>query len=99
MAKTLNNHQTWRAEVIELRLMNEEHLYREAYDIAIQVLEAEHDDAAALTRIAKRLGGTVRRASSLESNRIEASVTLAAVRHEVAAYFVAERANMIEAAR
>ena len=99
MAKTLNNYQTWRAEVIELRLMNEEHLYREAYDIAIQVLKDEHDDAAALSRIAKRLGGTVRRASNLESNRIEASATLAAVRHEVAAYFVAERANMIEVAR
>jgi len=99
MAKTLTNHQTWRAEVIELRLMNDYGLYHEAYDIAIEVLKAEHDDAAALTRIAKRLGGTVRRASNLESSRIEASATLAVVRHEVAAYFVAERANMIEVAR
>ena len=89
--KKLTNHQSWRAQVIELRLMNEYFLYAEAERIALEVFAIESDDDAAYRRIVLRLGGVVRLASNLESSRVEASVTLAAVRHEVASYFVAER--------
>ena len=93
MTTTLTPHQTYRAEVIELRAMNEWSTYSAAQRIALEVLATVPDDAKALQLIARRLRSVVLDAAAMESNRREAAATLATVRHEIASYFVAERHN------
>jgi len=93
MTTTLTPHQTYRAEVIELRAMNEWSTYSAAQRVAFEVLATVPDDAEALRLIARRLRSVVLDAAAMESNRREAAATLATVRHEIAAYFVAERHN------
>ena len=91
MTTTLTGHQAYRAEVIELRAMNEWSTYSDAMRIARDVFAVEPDDAEAERLIAPRLHDVVLTAAAMESNRREAAATIAAVRESIAGYFVAER--------
>lgn len=95
MNKPLTEHQSWRAKVIELRLMNEWGLYSEAMEIAREVWALDLDENEMIKRLSRRLRRVVDLAAALESNRHEAAATLAAVRREVAEYFVTERRHFV----
>ena len=95
MNKPLTEHQSWRAEVIELRLMNEWNLYSEAMEIASGVWALDLDENEMIERLSLRLRGVVGFAAALESNRREAAATRAAVCREVAEYFVTEHRHFV----